>query len=396
MVGHPTSCGHPFVGLGTWLTARSIPATVIPAWPQLRGRHVIGTYRGRSAVSLACRMLEIGHGHDILVPAYNCGTEIDALMNSGANLIAYPVSRRCEVDLADLVARRTRHTRAVYLIHYFGWEQPMHDLRDWCDKEGLLLIEDCALSLFSGGPSGAMGRTGDAAIFSLPKTLGLRHGGFLSLPRPSGLGNPALQPAGPATLLAELRYSGRTMIRHGLDCLGLHHAMFYLRRPSLRTRKPLGPDIEFPPMPGDYYFNPTTDENRCFHPRLAAVANALSCDEIIRRRRRNYQRLATALSNVRGAELLHAQLPEAVCPLSLPILHIHRNACVARLQLRGIDALPWWAGFHTSGIDWPRFPEATWLKHHLLTLPVHQGLQDHQIDYLADTASEIFSSHGTG
>jgi dTDP-4-amino-4,6-dideoxygalactose transaminase len=389
-------CGGPVVGLRAWLGAQCPPADLLSSWPQLLGRSVIGTFRGRSAVALACRLLGIGPGHEVLVPAYNCGTELDALRHSGAGIVGYRVSRRCEIDLADLFARRSSRTRAVYLIHYFGWEQPMEELRRWCDDHGLLLIEDCALALFSGGSSGLVGRTGDAVIFSLPKSLGFYHGGLLSLPLSRTIETPRLTRPGIPTLLMEIRHSACALILRRLESLGLYGAFLGARRRLRGDRRIQSADGAYPQLPEDYYFNPKMDADRGLHPKAWAVAGTVSCAETVSRRRANYLRLAGALDGIRAVELLYPQLPDGVCPVSLPLLVSNRDACVETLLGRGIPALPWWAGFHRNGIDWSQFPDACWLKHNLLTLPVHQELDDRHSDYLAETAIQVFRSTGTG
>jgi len=394
MVTRRLYCGGPDVELSRWLGAGRQPADLSSSWPQLLGRSVIGTFRGRSAVALACRLLGIGPGHEVLVPAYNCGTELDAVRHSGANLVGYRVSRRCEIDLADLIARRSSRTRAVYLIHYFGWEQPMEELRRWCDDQELLLIEDCALALFSRGSSGLIGRTGDAAIFSLPKSLGFCHGGLLSLPPSRALETPRLIQPGFPILLMEIRHSARALTLRNLESLGLYGALLGARRRLRGDRRIQSADGAYPQLPEDYYFNPKMDANRGLHPQARAVAGSVSCAETVSLRRRNYLRLARALDGIRGVELLYQQLPEGVCPVSLPLLVSNRDACVETLLGRGIPALPWWAGFHRNGIDWSQFPDACWLKHNVLTLPVHQKLDDRHSDYLAETAARVLRSAG--
>jgi dTDP-4-amino-4,6-dideoxygalactose transaminase len=340
-------------------------------------------------VALACRLLGIGPGHEVLVPAYNCGTELDAVLHSGARIVGYQVSRRCEIEMEDLIARRSSRTRAVYLIHYFGWEQPMEELRRWCQEEGLLLIEDCALALFSQGPVGTIGRTGDAAIFSLPKTLGFFHGGLLSMPASRTVEMPRLAAAGFAALMKEIRHSARAMALGRLERLGLYGNVLSARRRLRGNRQRLGADGGLPQMPGDYYFNPEIHADRALHLQACAVAGSVSCEEIVRRRRGNYLRLAAALDGIKGVRLLYHELPEGVCPLSLPLLVSNRDACVEVLQARGIAAFPWWAGFHRNGLDWSRFPEACWLKHNMLTLPVHQGLDDRHLNYMVETVAEV-------
>ncbi|MCG6538011.1 MAG: DegT/DnrJ/EryC1/StrS family aminotransferase, partial [Syntrophales bacterium LBB04] len=328
-------------------------------------------------------------GHEVLVPAYNCGTEIDALIRSGARIVGYRVSRRCEIDLEDLMARRSEHTRAVYLIHYFGWEQPMEVLRRWCDEHGLLLIEDCALALFSTGSSGAIGRTGNAAIFSLPKTLGLCYGGFLSMPASWADRSPRLAPAGFGTLLKEIRHAARTDIYGSLESLGIFGALLSARDLLRGNRPEFNAGAEFPSMPDYYYFNPAMDEDRGLHPQTWTVAGLISCEETVRRRRANYMRLARSVDEIRGVEPLHKELPQGVCPLSLPLLVANRDACVKALEAKGIPALPWWAGFHRNGIDWSHFPDACWLKQNMLTLPIHQDLDPRHLEYIAETTEHV-------
>ena len=64
-------------------------------------------------MALACRLLGLEAGDEVLVPAYNCGTEIDALVYAGVKPVGYNVTRQCRIDLGDLMARKTDRTRAV-------------------------------------------------------------------------------------------------------------------------------------------------------------------------------------------------------------------------------------------------------------------------------------------
>ena len=376
-------CDGPSVSLSEWLRPHGLASQVISAWPQLEGRTVIGTHRGRTAVALACRMLGLGSGHEVLMPAYHCGTELDALLHAGVTPVAYRVTRHCEIDLEDLIARKTDRTRAVYLIHYFGWEQPMERLRRWCDEHGLLLIEDCALALFSAGQTGAIGRTGDAAIYSLSKSLGLLNGGLLSLSARHAVVPPLLIPGDVGIWLQEIRHSVRGTTLRTLDKLGLCGTLLSMRRRSRsRDTAPAGSN-ELPDMPGNYYFNPPQDTGRSLHPRVAAVAASASRENVIRTRRANYSRLAAALEGIDGATTLFPSLPAGVSPLALPLLVPNRDLLAAILQERGIAAFPWWAGFHRYGLDWGSFPDARWLKRNLLTLPIDQDMGSRQVDELA-------------
>src|SRR5437879_7768032 len=83
-------------------------------------------------------------GDRVLAPSYICRAAIDPLIAYGLNVDFYPIRRDCSIDLADLRNRISPTTQAVMIVHYFGFPQPLGELRKLCDRYGLLLIEDCA------------------------------------------------------------------------------------------------------------------------------------------------------------------------------------------------------------------------------------------------------------
>ncbi|MCE9614625.1 MAG: DegT/DnrJ/EryC1/StrS family aminotransferase [Lentisphaerae bacterium] len=378
--------------LGYWLGGQGTPFQPLETWPQLQGRRVIGTYRGRSAAALACRLLGVGEGQEVLFPSYNCGTELDAVLHSGARVVAYRVSRRCEIDLEDLMARKSSRTRAVYVIHYFGWEQPMAELRRWCDDSGLLLLEDCALALFSSGPSNSVGRAGDASIFSLSKTLGSWHGGLLSMSGSSVVREPNLVSPGIQTLWTEFRTSLRPLVYTGLERLRIYGPLISVRGRLRKCRDIGAQDAEFPPMPKSYYFNPDADADRSLHTRIRALAGAASPDAVLNRRRANYARLAKTIEGHPGVEALYPELPRGVCPLHFPIRVSNRDALVREFEIRGVPAIAWWKGFHLGAIDWANFAEACQLKRDILCLPVHQGLDGEHVEHICSAISDVLKT----
>jgi dTDP-4-amino-4,6-dideoxygalactose transaminase len=109
---------------------------------------------------------------------------------------------------------------------------------------------------------------------------------------------------------------------------------------------------------------------------------------IVETRRKNYQALSQALRFVPELEFLFAELPEGVCPIGFPILVDNRRKLVSELNARGIAAIPWWAGYHCR-LRWDEFPEARFLKNHLLMLPIHQQMTIRHIDYVAECVKSL-------
>src|SRR5204862_512234 len=93
--------------------------------------------------------------------------------NSERNVLYHFATRR----LYD--APPTSGCRVLYVIHYLGWPQPILELRELCKERGIVLIEDCALSLLSQFNGRPLGTFGDYSVFCLYKTLPVPNGGML-------------------------------------------------------------------------------------------------------------------------------------------------------------------------------------------------------------------------
>src|SRR5262249_25806204 len=72
----------------------------------------------------------------------------------------------------------------LFVIHYLGWPQPISELASLCRRRGIILVEDCALSLLSEVDGRPLGTFGDYAIFCLYKTLPVPNGALLVANRP--------------------------------------------------------------------------------------------------------------------------------------------------------------------------------------------------------------------
>ena len=84
-------------------------------------------------------------------------------------------------------------------------------------------------------------------------------------------------------------------------------------------------------------------------------------------------------------------LPDGVCPLALPALVPHRDQFVKRLNDHGIAAFPFWSGYHRD-FNLADFPEATWLKDNVLTLPIHRQLGPRHLKFIAGVVAMVASA----
>jgi dTDP-4-amino-4,6-dideoxygalactose transaminase len=332
-------------------------------------------YFARNAVWLSVKMLGLT-GAEVLVPAYHHGVEVEALVDAGAVPKFYRVGRRWDVDLEDVARRIGPKTRALYLTHYAGFPGPAKAMRALADEHGLLLLEDCALSLLSADGEAPLGATGDVAYFCLYKTLPVPNGGALvvngarryQVPRPpappsastfshavsSLLANLELRAGAPGRLLRALaRGVGRgTASAAGIErvATGTQHfdrAHVDLGMSPLTKRIALGQDLR----------------------------------GIVERRRRNYFYLLGRLRDV--SPPLFGELKPGVCPLFYPLLVEDKREVMSRLSASGIETIDFWRSFHPS-CPAADFPEVAALRRTVLEIPCHQDLSPEVMAVIAN------------
>ena len=108
-------------------------------------RHCIGVANGTDALELPLRALDIGPGHEVIVPVNSFVATALGVARSGAT----PVFVDCDeeyhlIDVEKAASRITPRTRAIVPVHLYGQMASMECLKALADKSGLLIVEDAA------------------------------------------------------------------------------------------------------------------------------------------------------------------------------------------------------------------------------------------------------------
>lgn len=146
--------------------------------------HCAGVGNGLDALKLILEALNIGPGDEVIVPGFTFIATWLAVSQVGATPIPHDVSLS-DANLCpdDLDKRVTHRTKAVIAVHLYGHPAKMREISAFCERNGLLLIEDAAQAhgaKYGGKPVGSIG---DAAAFSFypTKVLGaLGDGGCVT------------------------------------------------------------------------------------------------------------------------------------------------------------------------------------------------------------------------
>ncbi len=352
------------------------PAPFPFAWPDAR-RY----YFARNAVFTAVRVLGLAR-HEVLVPAYHHGVEVEALEAAGAEPRFVRVDGRMQLDLEHLEASIGPRTRALYVIHYAGFSQPMDEILAIGNRYGLRVVEDSALALLSRDGEVPLGSRGDIGIFCLYKTLPVPNGGMLVLNRPLDAPGPARgAPLGSTLYHAANSFLAHIELRYGPGGAAVRES---IRRTGRAVRLATGfralatGTAHFDAAAADVGMSRLTE----------VILDNLDYDQIVEARRRNWSLLFSRLREV--APPVHRELPAGVCPLFYALVCKEKESAAARLLARGVETVNFWRDGHPAC---PRgaFPEVDALRHGVLELPLHQDLTPDDMDYLASAVEEVLS-----
>lgn len=338
----------------------------------------IWAYKGRVALYHGIKSLELPANAVILVPSYHEGIEIDALLAAGFQLRYYRIRENLQIDFADVEHQLDNSVAALYVIHYMGFPQPLNKIQAFCKQHNLRLIEDCALSLFSRDGEKWLGSMGDMAIFSVHKSLPIPNGGFLiTKTRTSDI---TLQPAPiKATLIHTLelfrqylRTSRLAMIEKWITSA----KRLLARKTSLKINDPFEPELVWDSRMIEYNASAWT----------LFLMRFINPEMVVQKRRNNYFCLSSRLKG--RLNIPFPDLPEGTCPLFFPVMVENRLQFKNRLGDLGIESYRVWSKSHSTCPAYLAEEISVW-RDRCLALPIHQGLNQNQLDCIVDAVLNI-------
>ncbi len=133
----------------------------------LGAEHVVAVNTGTSALHLALDALGIGAGDEVIVPSLTFVGCFQAISATGAKPVACDIERdTLLMDMEDVRKRVTARTKAIMPVHYAGNPCDMDALRDLGHRHGVRVVEDAAHAFGSVYKGRKIGGFGDVAIFS--------------------------------------------------------------------------------------------------------------------------------------------------------------------------------------------------------------------------------------
>lgn len=330
--------------------------------------------RGRYALTAVLRALGVGQGKTVFVPAYHCRTMIDPVLRLGGTPVLFSLQPDLTPDWAvlDACVAVSAQPVALLLPHFFGFPQPVEQVRTWCDKNGVAYVEDCSHALFGEVGGKPIGSFGDAAIASPYKFFACEDGG---LARGAKEEVPSL----------------RVVPALGDELRGVWHSMQKLLQGSGKKLPPTLADEESKSCGADVILDEAgissqydlASEERQALRWSQLVMKGSSIDRIAHTRRRNYQTWLAAVSDMHGCRPQFPILPDSVVPYMFPLWLDDPAHVFFRLKRAGLPIFRWdelavsdCAVSHSARLG-------------LIHLPCHQGLSQAEMNWMIDVVQRV-------
>jgi perosamine synthetase len=325
----------------------------------LGATNVICVNTGTSALHLAMLGAGIGPGDEVIVPSLTYVASFQAVSATGARPIPCESDpKTLLIDLDDAEKRITSRTKAVMPVHYCGQPCDMDRLLTWREKYGVRIIEDAAHAIGSRYHGRKIGSFGDITCFSFDpiKVITCGDGGAIVTSDPE---------------LAEKLRNTRLL---GVD-----------RESEFRYRNERKWFYDVPVVGFRYHM---TNINAAI-----GLTQLKSIEQFIARR----QDICRSYDAVFGT-LPRLQILEVDYDATAPFMYIvrvpadEREDFMSHLRERdvetGIHYLPnHWHSLYRNGHS---LPVADQLGREIVTLPLHYGLSDAEVEAVIDAVRSFF------
>jgi len=314
---------------------------------------------GTVALVLAMQALGIGPGDEVIVPDYTFIATATSVLLVGAKPVFVDVEwKTFNISIDDVMEKISSRTKAIIAVHLFGHPSDVKALREIADDRGLYLIEDAAQAHGAEAYGRKVGSWGHVATFSFYATKNMTTGeGGIVVSNDRGV----------IEKIKLLRNHGQVS-RYVHAILGGNYRM-------------------------------TSFQAALGRQQLRKL------DRLNEIRRRNAAKLTELLDTVQGIELpIEMEWAKHVYHLyAVKIIGADRDCVKECVISKGIEvgihypmALHEQPLFRKLGYGSLQCPTAKKLSRIELSLPVHPGLSDDDLTYIAEALRECIDRCGHG
>lgn len=146
---------------------------------QLNVAHVQLLNSGTAAVSVALAAAGVGAGDEVIMPCFTFVASFEAIMMLGAIPMLVDIDDTLTLDIEAVKRAITPKTKAIMPVHMCGSMANLNALKEICNTNELILIEDACQAIGGTYNGKSLGTIGDVGCFSFDfvKTVTCGEGG---------------------------------------------------------------------------------------------------------------------------------------------------------------------------------------------------------------------------
>jgi dTDP-4-amino-4,6-dideoxygalactose transaminase len=319
-------------------------------------RHAVAVSSGTAALHAALFALGIGAGDEVVTPAYTFPATNNVVeIVGGTTLLVDIVPSTFCIDPQRVLSALTKRTRAVVVVHEFGYSADLHTIQDELKRRNIYLIEDAACALGTEYAGKKVGGFGDVGCFSLHprKAITTGEGGILVTDSDEI-----------AEIARSIRNHGLARTSHGLvtELVGLNYRMTNFQGAiGVAQMGRLGRNIDRRIELAAVYADTLDNLDGVILPKVAH-----NCKHV-------FQTYHVMLSDRYNRQAVISALKERGIETNIGAYAIHEQPYYARKY----------------GYTPEQFKYASAAYHHGLALPLHDRLTKKQIRYVASTMRKV-------
>lgn len=108
-------------------------------------KFAIALTNGTTALEMALRTLDLKKNDEVVVPSFTIISCLSAIVRSGAKPVFCDVDKDSwNMTLDDVKRVVTPNTKALIMVHTYGLPADAKNIKEFCQKEGIKIIEDTA------------------------------------------------------------------------------------------------------------------------------------------------------------------------------------------------------------------------------------------------------------
>lgn len=136
----------------------------------------------RSGMYILFKSLNLPKESEVLIQGFTCSAAVNLAVWAGLKVRFVDIDKASgNLDLNDLKKKISKKSKVVMFQHTFGNSTGILEVKKFCEKNNLILVEDCTNTIFGKHKDKYIGTFGQAAIFSFgrDKAISGVNGGLI-------------------------------------------------------------------------------------------------------------------------------------------------------------------------------------------------------------------------